>query len=84
MMTKMNYEQMVPSCFGCTDFKFAYQTADAKRAAELLSQCVSADVRFTELKRAVTEFLNSKTKDKGHIEAQLERLRARFEVWLEP
>ena len=79
----MNWQQKVPGTFGNQDLIFAGHQLDADRALDLLKECYKSNISLQDVLDEAEKFLKSKGAQNQHIKEQLDKIRAKFNGWLE-
>ncbi len=89
-----DWKRLISGCFGSVDKKFAGHPCDIERSVELLGKCLKDNVSLEELLTEVEHSLKilldfdnqpSDTKEhmQKHIEKELQKVKVKFEDWLE-
>ena len=78
----MAFEKELHGCFGNSDLIFAGHPADENRAFAWLVSLRQRGLGWSEAKRQMTEFLQSKQASPAHIDQQLRKWEPAMKPWL--
>ena len=78
----MAFDLRLPGCFSESDLIFANHAADEERAFEWLVSLREGGIGWTEARRQISEYLQTRGASKAHIERQITRARSMMKPWL--